>query len=531
MNLCKLSLLSVILLITLSCKKEIEELSLESNTEITNPSPAPIFVVDNFKNVRQLGAKGDGQTDDFAILQSIINNNDSVVFDGGVYIINSTLKLKSGSKILGKNGAIIKAGQNMQRGLIENARYFEVNNCTGVSISGLVFQPSDKLFKLLGRNATILVDNSVDVTIADNTFDFKLPYDVLGYEAVWVAGSKTNNTVIKSNKLYSVGIQYAEDGAKGTVVESNFIKNAHANALTANGNIIAPIRGCKLLNNTIENAGRMGIEDWGVVDGTLIQGNTIVGTGKDAVQAIHAGIGISAVGTNTKVIKNKITDAQNDYIELGGNTNAIADGNEIYDTEKLATGIIFNYSEKMPANVTSNNPQATNNIINGCKKGIQISGINCTNGLISNNTFIDPGTGGIDVDSDAKRYDIQILANKFNVNTPSKKFRALITSYSNLAIGSSNQNLTISKNVINYSESAAGGSALEYSILIPTDNAKILDNEINARNIKSGGSNIVAITGNGSKAVNVVIGNNRISGAIVYLNSYTSPNLFNNSVN
>ncbi|NAW01272.1 glycosyl hydrolase family 28-related protein, partial [Salmonella sp. hn-h4] len=57
-------------------------------------------------NVRALGAKGDGKTDDTAVLNSILSgaaNTSSVVyFPFGVYIVKDTLRVPMGSRIIGQ---------------------------------------------------------------------------------------------------------------------------------------------------------------------------------------------------------------------------------------------------------------------------------------------------------------------------------------------------------------------------------------------------------------------------------------------
>ncbi|RZL44002.1 MAG: hypothetical protein EOP00_21845, partial [Pedobacter sp.] len=493
--------------------------------------PPIVSIPNTKKTVKQFGAKGDGLNDDTDILQSIIDANEELVFDGGTYIINRTLNLKSGSKLTGLNGAIIKSGSSLTGTLSTFARFLNLSNVKDCTVSGLKFQSSSNNFKLSAwYNACLFVSNSTNNLIENNNFDFKLPFSLNGFEAVWVTGPETDKTTIKNNKIYTLGIKYAENGASGTIVESNVIVNAHSNALTANGNSAKIITGCKLLNNSIENTGRMAIEDWGAVDGTVISGNIIVGTGKGLDQA-HDGLGISAVGTNSIVTKNKITDAKFFYIEIGGNHNCIVENNEIFDTENLATGIIFNYTDKMPANLTSSFAQAKNNIINGCQRGIYVFGINYSNCLISGNTLRNQSMRGVSVESDSKSYDIQIVSNTFYLTLPNSKIRTAVNSYNTLPVGSANQNLTVSKNIVNYAASAAGGVDKEYSFLLATDNVKVLDNEVFGNNIKSGGSNVFAISSNGAKSTNVTIGNNKIHGAILDLNNYSNPSLYNNSVN
>ncbi len=52
-------------------------------------------------NVKTLGAAGDGLTDDWAILQDAITNNEKVFFPKGTYQVSKTLDLRPDSKIIG----------------------------------------------------------------------------------------------------------------------------------------------------------------------------------------------------------------------------------------------------------------------------------------------------------------------------------------------------------------------------------------------------------------------------------------------
>ncbi|TPX21790.1 hypothetical protein DIZ76_015753 [Coccidioides immitis] len=57
-------------------------------------------------NVKAFGAKGDGQTDDTAILNSILsraaNMSSIVYFPFGVYVVKNTIHVPVGSRIIGQ---------------------------------------------------------------------------------------------------------------------------------------------------------------------------------------------------------------------------------------------------------------------------------------------------------------------------------------------------------------------------------------------------------------------------------------------
>ncbi len=72
----------------------------------TMPEPVPSDLAslppcDTWVNARDLGAKGDGQTDDTAALQNAIANHQAIYFPSGFYIVRDTLKLKPDTVLIG----------------------------------------------------------------------------------------------------------------------------------------------------------------------------------------------------------------------------------------------------------------------------------------------------------------------------------------------------------------------------------------------------------------------------------------------
>ena len=62
---------------------------------------APLPPCDTWVNIRDLGAKGDGQTDDTAAIQNAIANHRAIYFPSGFYIVRDTLKLRPDSVLIG----------------------------------------------------------------------------------------------------------------------------------------------------------------------------------------------------------------------------------------------------------------------------------------------------------------------------------------------------------------------------------------------------------------------------------------------
>jgi parallel beta-helix repeat protein len=477
------------------------------------------IVPNNAVSVKNFGAIGNGVTDDSNALQAALNAESAVVLVPGTYIINKTINLKAGTKIYGAPGAIIKAGNSMKGTLQTLGRYLYLNNADNCLINNVKFQHSAQSFKF-GKwaNACIYLENSAHTKITYNNFDFNLPYSNTGFVGVWVGGSATTNTLIKGNRLISAGIEYAENGASGTVVDGNHITNSPADALVAHGNTAQFCTNNVITNNIIENAGYMGIEDWGNVDGSIIRNNKITGTGKNPANT--DGIGISAVGVNTRVVSNTIADAQFYYIEVGGSHNCLIDSNIINDTKRTATGIFINFTAVQPAGSKLEVSKIVSNTINNCYTGIAVFGNYAPNVDIRSNTIVNPVFEGINVDSASPSLSTNITDNDIQFSIPNKKARKAIELYSSLAHGSGNQNVNLSNNTIIFATTAGGGPGIDFGIEIGIDHTVLNGNKINGNNIKSAKSAVYAITSNGAATRDVSFINNVVNGATADLNNF-----------
>lgn len=342
-------------------------------------------------------------------------------------------------------------------------------------------------------------------------------------EAVWVSGSGSSANSIINNKINTLGIKYAENGADGTIVDSNLLTNAYSNALTANGNNTTDYSiGCQVLNNTISNAGRMGIEDWGNTDGSLIQGNKLSGTGKDPNQAVD-GIAISAVGTNVKVISNTISDSKEYAIEVRGNYGVTV-SNNILANNPLSTGIILNYTFTVPVKATAGAVATiTGNKIGVSAIGIHVFGDYQANALIQNNVFTNTISKGISIESGAATYTLNVKNNKFNFNVPAAAERYGVFSYTKYNPGTANQIINLVADTLLYSTSASGGAGVDLGLVIRTDKATISNLQVQGSNNKSSAKVAInAITAFGAKPIGVKFTNNKIIGAIVDLTGFAN---------
>jgi hypothetical protein len=527
-------MLGAIFLLFFSCKKadnansisRQQALSFNTALDSNNAINTTGFLVDtippaNAVSVKKFGAIGDGTHDDTNDIQAALNSETVLMLPAGTYLINNTLNMRPGVKLYGTGGAIIKAGDNMQGTLLSRGMYFYVSNTANCLIGNINFQKSTQPFNLgAWGNACVYIIDSKNIVVNNNVFNFDLPYAKIGLAGIWVSGSSSANNIIKNNKLTSVGIEYAESGASSTIVDGNYINHAPNDGLSAHGNSDIYCNYNIVINNVIENSGLMGVEDWGNVNATLIKNNTITGVGKDPAQQ-KDGIGISAVGINTRVVSNKITDAPIYYIEVGG-TNTI-DSNIMNDTQGKAIGIIGNFTGTTSKSATpvrnSNVMTITSNTITGCNRGVVIFGNYSPNVNINNNTIINPIFIGINVDSASPSYTISVSDNKTSFTIPNTQVRKAFESYTSLK-NARNQKITLDNNIVTYDVAASGGSGVEYGFEIGTNNTVINANLFNGNNITAGNSLVYAISGSTIPVSGITLTNNRVNGATVNLKAF-----------
>ncbi|UKT62406.1 glycoside hydrolase family 55 protein [Pedobacter mucosus] len=506
----------------LSCEKVPSPTLLnELNPQLSNNIPEQQFF--------SYGLVGDGQTDNTLALQTLIDTIKKPIYlKAGIYIINKTINLKPGSHIFGEESTVIKAGNSMSESLLENGRYFLADRADNAIINRINFGQSDRPYNWKEwNNACIFIINSKEVKIENCLFDFHLAYSKVGMEAVWITGSKAQNNVIRNNKIITLGIKYSENGADYTLVEKNNVLNSFSNALTANGNNDADnIIGCKIIGNTITNSGRMAIEDWGNTDGSFISNNIVNGTGMDPQQEID-GIAISAVGLNTSVIQNQVSNSKVYAIEVRGNYGVKVTGNLLKDNP-ISTGIILNYT--FPALGNDLTAEIKGNNISNSAIGIHIFGEYEAKALITENTLINNINKSISIESAAQNYKLNISKNSFLFTEKTTKERYAIFSYSSYNPGAANQIINISSDTLTYNASAGGGSGTDFGIVIRTDKAIIDQVIIQGNNNKTtSGSAINAITTFGGKPIDVMIRNSKVYGASVDLNGFKNASLSGNN--
>lgn len=505
-------LINCLWLLLLSCSKE---------KAIDNGFKDEIFE-DVDGTFQSYGLAGDGVSDDTQALQKLVNDSAAIYLKAGRYLISETIVLPSGLKFIGQEGTMLIADNEMKGTLLKNGRFLSTNESNNVLIRNIQFKKSDRSFEFSDwNNACIFILNSKRITVDSCFFDFELPYSSLGMEAVWVSGPNSALNIISKNKVQTLGIKYAENGADSTLVEQNVITHAYSNAITANGNNAGDeIEGCRVIKNTIQNAGRMGIEDWGNTNGTVIDGNQLDGTGLDPAQA-HEGIGISAVGVRINVLNNAVSNSQVYAIEVRGNYGAAVINNTL-TKNPAATGIILNFTFDPPKpNLAP--AQVSQNLMNDCEKGVHIFGEHQARVAINTNVFRDVVSKGISLESGAENYRIDILNNQFMFTEKAKNERYAFFSYTKYESGVANQLVYASDNAIEYAATAAGGAGIDFGFVIRTDYATITNLTVqgnNNRNIAN--IPVYAISGLGARPDQCTLSNNKIYGAEVELDGFTN---------
>ena len=475
------------------------------------------------------GIESNGLTDVTQDLQKLLDTSSIIYLKAGVYTISNTLNIKSNTKLIGEKGTIIKGGKDMTGTLLEFGRYIFAERANNTTIQQITFRQSESSYSYREwNNACIFLLNCKTFNVESCFFDFHLSYQTLGQEAVWVSGSESHGNTIQGNEINTLGIRYAENGADGTLVKNNVLNKSYSNALSASGNHKTDlIVGCRILNNKIFDAGRMGIEDWGNTDGSIIEGNLITGTGKDSKQAID-GIALSAVGINSSVLNNTISDSQIYAIEVRGNYGSIVKENKIFANPN-STAVILNYtftkpSDKLPL------ARVENNNIKESKIGVHIFGDYESHVLIYKNSFQNIDDKAISIESGARKYIIDLRANHYTFNKPNQRDRFALFSYTHFRPGVADQVIKSLRDTITFTSSSNGGAGVDFGFVIRTDRASIDQLTVRANNVKNSSKVPVnAFTALGGRPISVVLRNSNVKGGRVDLVGFKDIKLSNNT--
>jgi hypothetical protein len=492
-------------LATASCKKELSPTpilsSLTADSVVTSSSSMSVGLAYPFK-----ATPG---TDVTLALQKALNTYTAVSIDNS-YVISNSIQIPTKGSLIGLGNAVLKAA-SVRSGLLKSRGiYINLTDKSYVTLSKVKFKPAENMTDMSAyANAVILLQNSKFCTVDNNTFDFSFSYSK-GMDAVWITGSQSTNNLVSNNFVQSLGITYCENGASYNIVRNNQLIKSHANALGGIGNGTLAATGNQVLNNYIENAGRMGIEDQQNAIGTIIKGNKINGTGKMAGIKGGMGMGISAVAKKTKVQNNSITDATDYYIEVAGRRSITVLDNTLSDNG-ANKGIFVNFLAS-PDSDLAQMTTIQGNIITGCLKAIETFG-NATKQYvyIYANKIIDPVTHGVNLDlGNSTNAAITVVANTIAFNKKSDFTRYAIATFTRNPSGLQNNVVIIDKNTVSYVGAAAKGLGYDNALVVTLDNVQVKFNTINGY---SGGRN-TGVTSNGAKTKGVKFTGNIIKSAI-----------------
>lgn len=442
-------------------------------------------------------------------LQAALNNY-KIVYITKPYVISNSISPQSKGSLIGINDAALIASTNTNGLLKSRGVYIDLRNKRYAKIAGVTFKPAVNMLDMARYgNAVILLTNSSNCTIDGNIFDFKFEY-AKGMDAIWVT-TASNSNVISNNLVKTLGITYCENGSSNNLVKKNHLINSSSNALGGIGNGSEFCYNNEVIDNYIENAGRMGIEDQQKTSGSIIKGNVVIGSGKIPNLGAGLGMGISAVATNSIVENNKVVDAKSYYIEIRGNSNMKAINNEIIDggTQR---GIFVNFVGKSSSPLANLQTLIQGNKITGCLKGIETFGDGTTQLVtIIKNDIINPSFQGINIDlRGLSSSSISILENKIVYNVKSNTSRHGIVTYTTVPSGQQNTKMLINKNNITYNTPSIGGSGYDISLIVQVDKATVSYNTINGY---AGGLNY-GITNNGAKTTGVTFLGNIVNRSI-----------------
>jgi hypothetical protein len=446
---------------------------------------------------------GSPEKDDTDSLQIALNLRHDIKLNR-TYVINRTLIIPAGVSI---HGGVIKNGNHMTGTLLSNGIFLKYEETDSDTLNGVRFEINGNFELGNWGNAVVLVKNARHLVVTDCVFLIKQKYNRTGVEAIWITGNHAYGNIIAKNKVFSGGIEYAENGASDNLVKDNYIEGAHSDALSGHGNSAFPCKKNKLINNTILNAGFMGIEDWGNCDGTVISGNNIKGTGKDPGQN-KEGIGISAVGINTIVSNNIIEDAKLYYIETGGNHNIRTTQNKIIDRENKSIGIIANFTSSVHFNLARKKNTITRNAIYGTREAIQVFGKYVDSIRIDSNQLRNSYSKGINVDTDSKYFIAEVTNNMILFENKPVVSRIAILTYTRLA-ASSNQEILIKDNIVTYKFKGKVANIFDYCFMIAAGNANIRTNMITTAD-----NNVVYLFHENAKLKGPIVDANKVNGTV-----------------
>jgi len=366
-------------------------------------------VFDNFVNVKDFGAIGDGVVDDSDAIQNALNASSVVFIPVGNYLLDKTLLLNSENKIFGVSGQTrLFIGPNFDNtnGILQNSGVngdVDVYYDKDLVLKDLILDGSNVVgregnFVLFAKAKNVLVEN---VTVMNTT---QIGMAVPGCSDVYVKGCTFTNIGRPLGSLVSAPAFWADtygDGSRPVNVnvdDCTFINN------TWSGCYFMPTRGI-VSNSRFVNCGESSIFSNDRANSVTYINNYIFGARKSNISAS----GIETEGTDVIIKGNKIYNCGDSGISI---TNArrvvvsdnIIKNNGVDNTINNGAAGISLYTLLQDSN-TSTNIVISNNIITDDREqssktqmyGIQTvgNGYGFTNVSISDNILIGNGTSAV----------------------------------------------------------------------------------------------------------------------------------------
>lgn len=250
----------------------------KSDLGVVEVRDASTEISKNVANVKKLGAKGDGVTDDTVVMQNILNSYDNIYIPDGVYMINVDISLKP------KSNQMITMSENaVLKGIPSSKGYNAVIRISGesnVTVTGgkIIGERNDHIGTTgtWGMGVTIL-DGASDIEISDITIS-----DCWG-DGVYLGGSPAvsaitiDSVISDNNRRQGMSITNANSV---TVSNSKFI----------NTNGVAPQAGIDIEPNANETATDIKLAN--------VQSSN------------NAGYGVQLLGKNGAVVGVEIVDSE-----------------------------------------------------------------------------------------------------------------------------------------------------------------------------------------------------------------------------
>lgn len=199
------------------------------------------LLVQDYINVKQMGAKGDGETDNTELIQNILNKFNKIYFPSGSYLITKTLKVKEGTQILGTRKSFIPNASyvNAQpRGISSESQFI----CAITDIENSSIFNCDKLVTIKGLDI-YYPNQNYSPTALEDIVAYKPTILLNSYgcnvENIYVCGansflyaSNATQTIVKNIFGFAFSKAFTFINGRDTVYFSNIQFNITANVMS-----------------------------------------------------------------------------------------------------------------------------------------------------------------------------------------------------------------------------------------------------------------------------------------------------------